>query len=391
MPEARFIDQLVDWKDFERFVADMFGDNPDLVVEHDVTEFGKSGARRQIDVRITHRVGGMTYVTLVECKRWKQPVDRSRIDVLAAAIQDLNASKGVLFTTSGFEEGAERYARDQGVELFVVRDLTDEEWGLPGRIVSFWWQFVTAAFGRIELEDPQLASVVEAPPTFIRLDLRVTKDAVLDDQMVLHSVIDGEPGRNLMAILLEARRRALDLLARDPTALGPHLTEAEKWFLMLIELDFTRYPDRQLLRTYGAIKLSRLSFELVVHIARTRFRHDRGEKFDFALAVENYLTRERSVVTRTRSTDKLDVFRVREVEPATIDATDVISEDTMLCVFTEPWVGLPKPIGELFPTRKLTFDLPSWDVTASEVPQRYKASGAPDNSSPATGNAERTG
>ena len=105
-----FIEQLVEWRDFEQFVRDLFGADPNLVAEHDFIEVGKSGARRQIDVKLTHRVGGMTYVTVIECKRWKERIDRTRIDILAATIRDLNAAKGVMFTTSGFEEGAELYA-----------------------------------------------------------------------------------------------------------------------------------------------------------------------------------------------------------------------------------------------------------------------------------------
>src|SRR5689334_4758957 len=110
IPEP-FLDQLVDWRDFETFVRDLYAEDTNLTVEHDVTLRGKSGAARQIDVLFRHKAGGHTYLTLVECKRWKEPVSRDRIDVLVAAIKDLNASKGVLFTTSGYEAGAEAYAR----------------------------------------------------------------------------------------------------------------------------------------------------------------------------------------------------------------------------------------------------------------------------------------
>ena len=96
-----FIDRLVDWQAFERFVRDLYAVDSDLVVEHNLTEVGKSGARRQIDVKFTHKVRSHTYVTLVECKHWKSNVDRKRIDELAASIEDLNAPKGVMFTTTG--------------------------------------------------------------------------------------------------------------------------------------------------------------------------------------------------------------------------------------------------------------------------------------------------
>jgi hypothetical protein len=77
------LDQLVDWREFERFVRDLYARYPDLRVEHNVSERGRSGALRQTDVKFTHEAGGLNYVTLVECKRWKEKVTRDRIDVLA--------------------------------------------------------------------------------------------------------------------------------------------------------------------------------------------------------------------------------------------------------------------------------------------------------------------
>ena len=71
-----FIDRLIDWRDFERFVRDLYAEDSELEVEHNVTEVGSSGARRQIDVKITRTVGGETQVTLAECKRWKQKCGR---------------------------------------------------------------------------------------------------------------------------------------------------------------------------------------------------------------------------------------------------------------------------------------------------------------------------
>lgn len=372
MQQPGFIDQLVDWRDFERFVADLFRTDPDLLVEHDVTEVGKSGANRQVDVRVTHRVSGMTYVTIIECKRWKEKIDRGRIDVLAAAIEDLNAAKGVLFTTSGFEEGAELYARSRGIELFVVRDLTDAEWGSPGRVVSFWWRFVSGQLMRIEPRDAQLASIVEQPPASVSLELTITKEAILDEALTLHSVIDGTPGPNLMSILLEARQRALQLLAEDRTMFREGLEEAERFFIMPIEIDFTAVPTRQLHRNYGALKFSGISFELVAHVSQRRFRHDRGESLDFALAVENYVTHQRRVATRSKGTDQLGVFTLPDSPSKPPSQDDIVSENTMLLVFMEPWVRVPRLAGDVYPTKKLAFSLPSWRVTVSDVPTAYR-------------------
>jgi hypothetical protein len=50
-----FLTQLIDWKDFELFVAEFYKDDGDLIIQHDVTEIGKSQAKRQIDVLVTQK------------------------------------------------------------------------------------------------------------------------------------------------------------------------------------------------------------------------------------------------------------------------------------------------------------------------------------------------
>jgi len=43
----------------------------------------------------------------------------------------------------------------------------------------------------------------------------------------------------------------------------------------------------------------------------------------------------------------------------------------MLAIFLEPWVTIPKITGQLWPTKKVTFSLPSWEVCVSDVPEEY--------------------
>jgi restriction endonuclease Mrr len=139
----QFLAKLIDWRDFEKFVADLYRDSDELRVEHDVTLVGKSGARRQVDVLVHRRSKLHEDKFIVECKRWKDPVQRSRIDILAASVRDLNANRGAIFTTKGYEEGAVGYAKDQGIDIFVVRDLREDEWGEPGRHVLLYWAPLT--------------------------------------------------------------------------------------------------------------------------------------------------------------------------------------------------------------------------------------------------------
>lgn len=118
---GKFLTYLIDWKEFELFVAELYKDDGDLIIQHNVTEVGKSQAKRQIDVLVTQKTKLHTIKTIIECKLWKSKVDRQVIDVLSASVEDLNANKGVIFTTKGYEEGAIQYAKNK-ILIFLLSE-----------------------------------------------------------------------------------------------------------------------------------------------------------------------------------------------------------------------------------------------------------------------------
>jgi len=93
-----FMHRYYDWADFERFVEDIYQEDGNVVVERNVTEIDLYGAKRQTDIKITRQTKFHQFITLVECKRWKEPVSRDRVDVLAASIEALGATNGAIFT-----------------------------------------------------------------------------------------------------------------------------------------------------------------------------------------------------------------------------------------------------------------------------------------------------
>jgi hypothetical protein len=363
-----FLDRLVDWQDFERFVRDMYAQDGDLVVEHNVEERGKSGSLRQTDVKFTHRAANMTYTTLVECKKWKKKVTRDRVDVLAASVEDLGANKGVMFTTTGYEPGAEAYAHQKGIELFIVRDLLDDEWGAPGRHVSFWMHLYAASFGRLNFE-AKLLSIGPAPVA-PQLNLGFRPDGQLDDQLTLVSPTGSERGPNLMTVLAEARQRVLKLVSDGVTGLIGNGQDADELTLRVpVIIDFTQAPMRSLVVTDGRFDIEAVKGELLVKISQTQFSHDRGQGLDLALAVEHFMTRQRQVVIRSKEGEVLQVYSVpdqAEHADADADADDVMTPNTLLRIFTEAWVDVGEvkataPSGNL-----VRFDLPDWTTTVTE-------------------------
>lgn len=330
-----FIDKLVDWRDFEHFVRDLYARDPDVKAEHDVTEIGRSGARRQIDVKITQGEGKHEQVTLVECKRWKEKVSRDLVDVLFASIDDLEASQGVLFTTKGYEAGAEAYAKSKDIELFIVRDLTDREWGLPGRAV---WLYLHLYAARIEnlQPDAELMAVVPNPPKTLGLNLKIGPGSDRDPAHVLQAPGAGAKGPNLLTLLYEARDRILRGLAAQIRLLDGG--EVSRAFRVPVEIDLTDYPFREIPNAFGFLRLSRLRFELLAVVAQSRLDFDRGKGLDLALAVENYVTRERDRVIRRGEATELEVVEVAECEE--FAGVEALENGTVFQVFTEPWVDV---------------------------------------------------
>ena len=94
----------------------------DFKVVHSNVIQGDSGDY-EIDVHIEFSVfGGATITVLVECKRYANPVKRDVIMLLEGKLRDTVAHKGMVFSTSGFQRGAVRYATKRGIAVIDVAD-----------------------------------------------------------------------------------------------------------------------------------------------------------------------------------------------------------------------------------------------------------------------------
>jgi restriction system protein len=78
-----------------------------------------------IDVTARFHLAGMDFLILFECKRHKNPVKRSDVQVLLAKLQSAGAQKGVLVAATGFQSGALEFAKAHGIAC--VR-LVDNAW-----------------------------------------------------------------------------------------------------------------------------------------------------------------------------------------------------------------------------------------------------------------------
>jgi hypothetical protein len=141
-------DLISDWGGFEQLVATLH-ETGEVTIEHDVQLIGRSGAPRQIDVLIRHKQGLYEHLVIAECKYWNSRVERLHVDALATTVREVGAARGVMFSTKGFQSGAITQAKYENIDLFVVRDLTADEWGLPGRVVDFFLQIIQPGIGKV--------------------------------------------------------------------------------------------------------------------------------------------------------------------------------------------------------------------------------------------------
>ena len=78
-----------------------------------------------IDVTARFQLAGMDFLILFECKRHKDPVKRSDVQVLLTKVQSTGAQKGVVVAATGFQSGALEFAKAHGIAC--VR-LVDNAW-----------------------------------------------------------------------------------------------------------------------------------------------------------------------------------------------------------------------------------------------------------------------
>jgi len=338
MDSSGFMSKYYDWALFESFVNDLYEGDGDVTVQRDVTDIDRYGAKRQTDVKITRRSRFHQFTTLVECKRWKEPVGRDRIDVLASSIEALGANNGAIFTTTGFEEGAIAYAKGKGIELFVVRDLTSEEWGLPGRHISLDLHVNAAEFQNIRLA-AQAIMLIDAPPGPMELGIELSADKALDPDFDLFSVRTGERGPNLVGILGDAHGIILTALGKSIGVFdgGKQLTLEIK---ARCELDFTRTEFHQLRLPKLAARIERIGFLFRAHISQSAINIDRGEELDFAVMVESYVSDQR-LIARRRVGDTGIVFQtVGLSDGKATPAEQPLQNGSLLRVYCSPWVGI---------------------------------------------------
>lgn len=110
--------------EFEFLVRDWIlkqgGELTSLEVKHDV-KVEAYDSTYQIDVLAKFQAfAGAEFIVLIECKKYRNAVERELVQVLHDKVRSVGAHKGMLFTTTGFQSGAIKYATAHGIALVSI-------------------------------------------------------------------------------------------------------------------------------------------------------------------------------------------------------------------------------------------------------------------------------
>lgn len=88
-------------------------------IVHD-TKFETNDGTYQIDVYAEFRYLEVEFKVLIECKRHKNPIKREVVQILNDKIRTTGTHKGMIFSTTKFQEGAIKFAKIHGIALIRV-------------------------------------------------------------------------------------------------------------------------------------------------------------------------------------------------------------------------------------------------------------------------------
>ncbi|HEY5747623.1 MAG TPA: restriction endonuclease [Chryseolinea sp.] len=124
----------LDWMSYEELVRDIYlalGKDKGVTIQcHGASckVIGKSGVTHQIDVLTRHSDGMHEYFTAIECKHWKDKVDKDIVMKVSEIIDDAGVSKGVIVAKMGFTPDAITYAKNRNISLVELREPVEKDW-----------------------------------------------------------------------------------------------------------------------------------------------------------------------------------------------------------------------------------------------------------------------
>jgi len=118
-----------EWEELEIIVAEIQMQlAPKGEVHHNHRVMGKSGRWRKLDVTISQNVSTFPVFIVFDCKHHSKPVKLKDAAAFSVQLEDVNATLGVMISSSGFDLGAKAIAKQKGIILQTFRKAGETDW-----------------------------------------------------------------------------------------------------------------------------------------------------------------------------------------------------------------------------------------------------------------------
>jgi restriction system protein len=112
----------------KRYIERFADDVKDFYVTHRERHTASEG-EFEIDITVRFQLLDVEWVVLIECKRYKNPIERKVVMELQAKKEAVKADKAMIFTTSTYQTGAIEYAHYHGIILYHFQKALLERFG----------------------------------------------------------------------------------------------------------------------------------------------------------------------------------------------------------------------------------------------------------------------
>jgi hypothetical protein len=108
--------------------SEPFSNQRNIIVERNKKIIDNNGIEREFDLYWEYELAGIKYKTIIECKDYSSKISIEKIDALIGKLHDLPDIKPVFATKIGYQSGAETKARQNKIDLLVVREQNNNDW-----------------------------------------------------------------------------------------------------------------------------------------------------------------------------------------------------------------------------------------------------------------------
>lgn len=88
------------------------------LTQRNISLEGKSGGSHEVDVLAERLSDDIKIRILVECKAWNKPIEKETVTKVSYVLKDLGIDKAIIVSLNGWTIGAEKAAKELGIELW---------------------------------------------------------------------------------------------------------------------------------------------------------------------------------------------------------------------------------------------------------------------------------